>query len=150
MMKRLPCALALGLTVLLLLGIGPCGRLPGGKLLGEEDANPVADWSFVNEAGLCALQVNPAGPHSVTVNCMAWQGRLFVSCSRCEGKTWSTFALQDPRGRIKIAERVHPVRMARVRAPELLDAAWGARAAKLGTAPAPRPDHWWTFELSSP
>ena len=149
MINRLPRALALGLAVLLLLGIGPCGRLPGGKLLGDEDPSSIADWSFVNEAGLCALEVNPAGPHSVTVNCMAWQGRLFVSCSRCQGKTWSTFAQQDPRGRIKIAQQVHPVLMARVQAPDLLDAVWRARAAKLGTAPGSRPDHWWSFELSS-
>ena len=149
MNKWLPRTLVLGLAALFLLGIGPCGRLPGGKLMGDEDASPVADWSFVNEAGLCALEVNPAGPHSVTVNCMAWRGRLFVSCAYCEGKTWSTFAMRDARGRVEVAGRIYPVDVRPVQAAEVLDSAWLARAAKLGSEAAPRPNHWWSFELSS-
>ncbi len=133
----------------LVLGIGPCGRLPGGKLFGNEATQPVADWSFVNDAGLCALEVNPEGPHSVTLNCMSWAGRLFVSCSHCQGKTWSSYVLQNPAGRIEIGDRIYPVSLARLQAPTLLDEVWVARANKVGVDPSPRPNHWWSFELSS-
>ena len=137
------------LLVPLLMAIGPCGRLPGGSLLGDDEATRVTDWSFTNGIGLCALEVNPAGPHSVTLNCMSWADRLFVSCSQCDGKTWSTYALHDARGRIEIGARIYPVNLSRVTDPALLDSAWTARATKLGNDPSARPDHWWSFELTS-
>ncbi len=137
------------MLVPLLMGIGPCGRLPGGSLSGEDETTPVTDWSFTNGVGLCALEVNPTGPHSVTLNCMSWADRLFVSCSQCEGKTWSAYALHDSRGRIEIGPRVFPVDLTRVTDADLLDKAWVARANKLGNERRPRPDHWWSFELTS-
>jgi hypothetical protein len=81
---------------------------------------------------------------------MAWQGRLFVSCSDCAGKRWSTYALEDPVGRIRIGESVYRVLLKRVEDPTRLDSVWQARAAKLGDGePGPRPDGWWSFELAS-
>lgn len=137
------------ILVPLLMGIGPCGRLPGGSLLGEDESTAVTDWSFTNAVGLCALEVNPAGPHSVTLNCMSWADRLFVSCSQCDGKTWSAYALHDDQGRIEIGSRIYPVNVRRVTDADLLDKAWAARATKLGSESRARPEHWWSFELTS-
>ncbi len=132
------------------LGIGPCGPIPGGGLPGNEVELPVADWSFVDRIPRCAVEVRPDSPHSVTVNCMSWQGDLFVSCSDCAGKRWSSYALANPAGRIQIGKDVYPVTLERVEDPTRLDAVWKARAAKVGDEQGtPRPDGWWTFQLRS-
>ena len=124
--------------------------IAGGSLSGEVVTAPVRDWSIANEVPRCAVEVRPADPHSVTVNCMSREGRLYVSCSSCEGKRWSAMALAEPAGRIRIGERIHPVTLRRVEDPAELDAVWQARAAKVGgEAGEPRPEGWWTFELTS-
>ncbi len=131
------------------LGIGPCGPIPGGALSGNEIDSVVNDWSFANEVPRCVVEVRPNSPYSVTVNCMSWQSRLFVSCSDCAGKRWSSYALADSAGRIQIGERIYPVALERVEEPAQLDAVWQARAAKLNEDEGrPRPDGWWTFELT--
>ena len=128
----------------------PCERTPGGWLLGQEQQAPVTDWSFANEVPLCQIQVRGGLPHSVNLNCMASQGRLFLSCARCEGKIWSSRALAHPAARLRIGHRVYPVTLIRVQKPALLDEAWQARARKTGRGGATaRPDHWWSFEAVS-
>ncbi len=131
------------------LGLGPCGPIPGGALSGSERGGVIDDWSFANEAPRCAVEVRPSDPHSVTVNCMSWKSRLFVSCSDCAGKTWSRYAVDDPRGRIRIGESVYPVLLTRVEDSSVLDSVWRARATKLGEKASARPEGWWAFELRS-
>ena len=80
---------------------------------------------------------------------MSWEGRLFVSCSECDGKTWSGYAVEDARGRIRIGESLYPVLVTRVEDPRLLDSVWQARAEKLGEDEPTRPEGWWAFELRS-
>jgi len=80
------------LLVLVALGAGvfwfvcPCAQMPGGALAGTQSVEPVEDWTFVNDAGLCQLQVDRGVPWSVNLNCMAADGILYVSCARCAGK----------------------------------------------------------------
>lgn len=129
----------------------PCERVPGVFLLGEEVDQPVADWSFANAEPLCQIQV--AGgllPHAINLNCMSADGALFLSCSRCQGKVWSEAALRDPYGRLRVGNKVYPVHLLRLQTPEQLDIAWQARSAKLGVPPDQgRPDHWWSFAVTS-
>jgi len=128
----------------------PCERTPGLWVSGEPVEEPVADWSFANDAGLCQIQVSGVLPHSVTLNCMSTGQRLFVSCSDCEGKRWSGYALADPEGWIKIGEFRYPVLIKRVDEASQLDKAWVARLRKVSRNQRPlRPDHWWSFELTS-
>lgn len=150
-MARFPFrTLALLGCTMLLLGAGPCGPIPGGQLSGEEVQGRIADWSFVNEVPRCAVEVRPNSPRSVTTNCMAWQGRLFVSCSKCAKKQWAEMAIDNPAGRIQIGEQLFPVSLSRVKSPAALDSVWMSRANKLGSNEMePRPDDWWTFELTS-
>lgn len=128
----------------------PCAVVPGGWLLGEEFDEPVSDWSSANDVGLCQVQVAAGLPHSVNVNCMASEGKLFLSCSNCMGKRWSSAALAEPRGRIRIGDAVYPVTIKRVKDPATLDEAWLARSAKLGRPiETPRAVGWWSFQIES-
>ncbi len=131
----------------------PCERIPGGPLGGEVVAGEVTDWSFVNnrsEVPLCEVQVAAIIPHSVTVNCMSASGALYVSCSGCAGKYWSSKAVENPVGQVRAAGLVYPINYRRVTATEELDLVWQARAKKVGLAETPpRPEHWWTFNLTS-
>ena len=131
----------------------PCATVAGGPLSGEEIQNPVSDWSFVNSSGdvpLCQVEVKTLVPYSVNVNCMSTAGMLYISCSNCDGKFWSSKALTIPAGRVRAGESVYPVLFSRVLDEGELDAAWRARAAKVGsTEVRQRPDHWWTFRLTS-
>jgi len=131
----------------------PCERTPGAVLWGEEAAQPVADWSFANGVPLCQIQTS-AGllPHAINLNCMATpEGRLYLSCSQCDGKRWSSAALENPEARIRLDGTVYPVSLRRVTSQAELDTAWVTRFNKLqgdGEAP-PRPEHWWSFEVTS-
>ena len=133
----------------------PCERTPGLWLLGEQASEPVRDWSFANDVGLCQLEVPGIVPHSINLNCMASDsGQLYLSCSRCDGKYWSTIAMREGRGRIRIGETVFGVSLTRVSSATELDVAWLARADKTTRGDSsrevpPRPDHWWSFRLES-
>lgn len=148
--------LALGTVVTAIGGAGwfwfvcPCERTPGGPLAGDEVTAAIQDWSFVNEVGLCQIEVDRGIPWSVNLNCMSEGGDLFLSCARCDGKAWSTAALSNPSGRIRVDGRVYPVTLTRVTDPDVLDIAWKARARKMGRGlDSPRLDHWWSFQLVS-
>ena len=129
----------------------PCERLPGVYLLGAEVTEPVTDWSFANDVPLCQIQVRSGFlPHAINLNCMSAEGDLYLSCSQCEPKVWSQAALRDPLARLRAGENVYPVQLARVLDPANLDLAWRARAIKVGQPPdSVRPDHWWSFAVTS-
>ena len=156
MVRRLSIA-ALVLALALLAAVGltfwyvcPCERTPGGPLQFAEVKEPIEDWGFANEVGLCQLEVQAFVPWSVNLNCMSHQQKLYISCARCDGKFWSTIALRNDTGRIAVGERVYPVRMRRVLDPLELDLAWRARGQKTGRGlNLPRVVHWWSFELTS-
>jgi hypothetical protein len=77
-------------------------------------------------------------------------GALYLSCARCDGKAWSTAAISNSAGRIRIDGKVYPVTLTRVEEGGLLDVAWQARANKLGRGrDTKRPDHWWSFQITS-
>jgi hypothetical protein len=128
----------------------PCDRLLGGPLKGELVSAPVSDWSFANDAPLCQVQVAAIIPWSVNLNCMSEGGQLYLSCARCEGKFWSSAALDNANGYIAMSGNIYPVAMVRILDNETLDIAWRNRAQKVGRGRVlPRADHWWSFSLTS-
>ena len=132
----------------------PCERTSGGYLLGDEQLEPVQDWAFANDRSLvplCQIQVNAGWlPHSINLNCMSSEGELFLSCSGCAGKRWSTAALANSEARLRAAGTVYPVTVERVTDDATLDRAWRARAAKMGgPLDTPRQDGWWSFRVVS-
>lgn len=145
-MSRLALLIA---AAFVLLAFGPCGPIPGGALSGTEQTPPAAGWTFLDEVPRCEVEVRTESPHSVTVNCMSWSARGFVSCSRCDGKTWSRYALENPVARVRAGDRIFPVALRRIEDPASLDRIWSARLAKIDEQPAPRPESWWTFELKA-
>lgn len=129
----------------------PCDRTPGGWLLGEAVSEPVEDWGFANDVPLCQVQVyRGILPHAINLNCMASDGDLYLSCASCDGKVWSTAALANPEARLRVGDKVYPVRLSRVEDPQTLDEAWRARARKTGRGlETPREDGWWSFRVES-
>ena len=126
----------------------PCAIIPGRSLSGELSTEPISDWSVANTVPLCQLEVNPENPHSINLNCMSAQNRLFVSCSVCETKGWAAVALENPEGRIRVDGTIFPVTMRRLTGEAELDMSWKARSDKLGEDPdTPRPEGWWSFEM---
>ena len=110
---------------------------------------------------LCQIQIN-AGfrPHAINLNCFAnADGSLYLSCSSCDGKLWSGFAVRDGRAWLRLDRNVYPVHLTRIVDPGELDMAWVARLDKLHSLeePAnppvplgsPRPEGWWTFRVRS-
>ena len=137
----------------------PCDRAPGAVLFGAEQEFPVDDWTFANQVTLCQIQVNAVvRPHAINLNCFAnADGDLYLSCSSCDGKRWSGFAVRDGRARLRLDRNIYPVHLIRIVDPAELDMAWVARLDKLHSleepanppAPlgSPRPDGWWTFRV---
>jgi len=158
-MKKLLAGFCLGLIGLLVWGWlqCPCSRIPGTGLSGNLQVGSVDDWRFVNEVELCQIEVSAVIPWSVNLNCMSSEsGELYFSCSRCEGKTWSTAALSNPRARLRVNEDVYPIHLSRVSDSDELDIAWQARSKKLiglgrsfAANPRARPGHWWSFSGQS-
>lgn len=146
------------LSLPVLLGIGPCTggprwleRIPGGVLAGETVPGRIDDFSFVRDAGLCKLEVRPAFPHSIVLNCFDDAGTLYIGCMQCEGKVWSAYVADDPRARIRIGDKLYAVTMHRTTDEAEMQSAWISRWEKTrGNRDAPpRPDHWWLYRLSS-
>jgi hypothetical protein len=128
----------------------PCDRTPGGYLFGSRVSEPVSDWSFANQVPLCQLEIPALLPYSINLNCMSSGGQLYVSCSACAGKRWSSIVQSSPDGRIRLDRSVYPVTITRVEDPSLLDQIWQARGQKIGRDQGePRPDGWWSFHLVS-
>lgn len=146
---------ALGLVAgLALLGNQPCGPIPGGRLEGEEVPEPVTDWSFTDAHSRCNVEVRPADPHSVTTSCAASGGVLYVPAIMGDSKQWTKMAMADSRARVRVGERIYPVTIERVEAPEeRLDAArLGYRKYHDGEEPPADfdvPDDRWYFRLTS-
>jgi hypothetical protein len=110
----------------------------------------VSDWSFANDVPLCQLEVPAPVPYSINLNCMSSNGQLYISCSSCAGKRWSSIASSRPAARIRMRDDVYPVTLTRVTDPALLDEVWQARARKVQRDQGgPRPEAWWTFQLVS-
>ena len=139
----------------------PCDRMPGAVLFGAEHEEPVSDWTFANQVTLCQIQIR-AGllPHAINLNCFAIEsGDLYLSCSNCDTKRWSGFAVEDGTAWLRLDGTVYPVQLTRAMDPDELDTAWVARLDKLHSLeePAnepvplgsPRPDRWWTFRVLS-
>lgn len=156
-------------VVAIVLGVGlvawsatcPCERTPGAYLFGTAHGEPVADWTFANGVTLCQIQVRAGWlPHAINLNCFANRaGHLYLSCSDCDGKRWSGYAVNDGWARLRLEGTVYPVTLTRVLDPAELDQAWVARLDKLHSlegpanppAPlgSPRPEGWWTFRVVS-
>jgi len=81
---------------------------------------------------------------------------LYLTCAQCDGKRWSTAALLNPAGYVRLDGLVYPVNFQKLESDSELDNAWRSRAMKLANLRgssireiAERPGHWWSFRVSS-
>jgi hypothetical protein len=99
----------IGLAVvgMALLACDPIGPIAGGRLSGEPASGPVSDWSFVEPARTIQIETRPDDPHSVTVWCVAHQGRLYIPSRHPERKRWVKNLLETPRVRVRVDGRLY-------------------------------------------
>ena len=114
----------LALMTPVLFGFGACGPIAGTSLTGGVRSELITDFQFVNDVESCIPHVNGDDPHSVKINCWAVGKQLFVGCSDCEGKTWSTLVGQDAMPRIRIDDMLYPVKISRMSDPSAIDRVW--------------------------
>jgi hypothetical protein len=134
---------------LVCLGFGPCGRIPGTRLSGEEVTQPVTDWSFVEQIPLCQIEVRPSDPYSINAVCFPVGRELFVGCMHCAGKRWPTYLQSDPQLRVKLGDRVYPLQATRMTDPTVIQAAWEERSRRHLTGPPPPvPEDYWLFRFA--
>ena len=141
--------LPLLVSALVLLALGPCSRVPGGRLNGEVAEAP-DDWSFVDDLGTCALETRPSAPHSVTVTCYSHEGELYVGSKGAPDKSWPRYVLEDTRVRYRAGDRVYELIATRIEEPERRDAVYAARRALGGAELEPdlqAPEDYWIFQL---
>lgn len=154
-MKRIILALFVVIPVVAIaywVRVCPCDRTPGVYLWGPEVAERVTDWSMANQVPLCQVQVSTALlPQALNLNCWADdKGVLYLSCGGCADKRWSNAAVANNQGRLRVGGNVYPVTLTRVMDAAELDAAWKARAVKVGGGDsATRPADWWSFRVAS-
>ncbi len=126
--------LGLALVVLRFTGLDPHGRIPGLWLTGDLVTTPVTDWSFTDKVPNIKLQTwtRYLLPHSVTINCLAYNGQLYVSSVYPAGtpRDWNDNVMRDPHVRIKIGDKVYDRTLLLVTDPAEKEAVLQARAKK--------------------
>ncbi len=90
---------------------GPFAIFPGGALSGEVVVETPADWSHV-ETGAFALETRPSDPYSVNVNVISRGGSLYIDPA--PERRWAENIAADPRVRLRVDGRVHPLTATRV------------------------------------
>jgi hypothetical protein len=103
--------LALALVVLRITGLNPHDGIPGLWLTGDLVTTPVTDWSFTDQVPTIKLQTQSRFllPHSVTINCVAYNGQLYVTSTYSAGspRIWNVNVMRDPHVRIKIGDKLY-------------------------------------------
>jgi hypothetical protein len=107
--------LVLLLVALRITGFEPHGNRPGLWLKGDPVTTPVADWSFTDKIPTVKVQTNTwyLIPHSVTTNCVAYNGQLYLTSvyrpglEYPHGRNWNSNIARDPHVRIKIGDQLY-------------------------------------------
>jgi hypothetical protein len=122
------------LVVLRITGLDPHDRTPGLWLTGNLVTTPVTDWTFTDGVPNIKLQTQTwyLLPHSVTINCLAYKGQLYVSSVYPAGtpRSWNDNVMRDPHVRIKIGDKVYDRALLLVTDPAERDGVLQARAKK--------------------
>jgi hypothetical protein len=93
---------------------GPQGIVAGGPFLGSAEPLP-HDATFTDQHMLIAIETRGGWlRHSVTVLCVAAEGRLYVMARHAPRKRWVRDLLADPRVRLEIGGRLYAGRAVRV------------------------------------
>ena len=126
--------LALLLAVLRITGLNPHDGIPGLWLTGDLVTTPVTDWSFTDKVSTIKLQTQGRLllPHSVTINCLAYNSQLYVTSVYPAGppRSWNENVMRDPHVRIKIGDKLYDRPLVLVTDPAEIDGVLQVRAKK--------------------
>ncbi len=137
----------------LLLGCGPLGPIPGGRLRGTVVEPPPVEWSGVEAVRTAQLETRPDDPHSINIWTGVVEGRLYVTSSLIRGpddpneRDWVRHVLEDPRVRLRIDGRIYELTAVRVEDPARVEAVRSAMIAKYDVEPDAHSDAAWVFRL---
>ncbi len=123
-LKWIAVGLALSVATLLffyLKSSDPWSIIQGRQLIGEEVTEPIDDWSFELQYRTVTNEVRPSDPYSVNTGYIFHEGVLYVMSGKGGESRWSQFLLQDPNMRIRVGDKLYPVRATRVEQPELVN-----------------------------
>jgi len=133
LLTLLACLILL-LVVLRMTGFEPHDRVPGLWLRGDLVSTPVTDWSFTDKVPQIHLQTETRYllPHSVTINCIAYNGQLYVASVYPAGasRIWNDDVMRDPHVRIQIGHQLYDRTLVPVTDPAEKEAVLKARATK--------------------
>ena len=134
------CVLIL-LVVFRITGLGPHGGFPGLWLKGNLVTTPVNDWTWTDKVPTIEVQTESwyLIPHSVTIDCMTLNGRLYVSSGYPPQsvKTWYKNVARDPHVRILIGNNLYDRTFTEVKDPAEAAAAMKAKYTKYPTLKTP-------------
>jgi hypothetical protein len=103
--------LVLLLVVLSVTGFGPHDRMPGLWLKGNVVTSTVTDWSFTETIPVVQVQTQTwyLLPHSVNINCLDYDGQLYLVSVYPAGTThsWNENVIRDPHVRLKIGDQIY-------------------------------------------
>ena len=103
--------LVLLLVVLSVTGFGPHDRMPGLWLKGNVVTSTVTGWSFTETIPVVQLQTQTwyLLPHSVNINCLDYDGQLYLVSVYPAGTThsWNENVIRDPHVRLKIGDQIY-------------------------------------------
>jgi hypothetical protein len=126
--------LALVLVVLRVTGLNPHDGIPGLWLTGDLVTTPVTDWSFTDKVSTIKLQTQGRFllPHSVTINCLAYNSQLYVTSVYPAGppRSWNENVMRDPHVRIKIGDKLYDRTLVLVTDPGEVEGVLQVRAKK--------------------
>lgn len=116
-------------------GLEPHNRIPGLWLKGNVVTTPVSDWSFTDKIPQIHIQTNTwyLLPHSVTINCIAYNGQLYVASvypSITPRHHWNDDVMRDPHVRLQIGDQIYDRTLTPVTDPAERQAVLNARAKK--------------------
>jgi hypothetical protein len=96
---------------------GPQGVVAGGPFLGATESFP-SDWSFSDAHPLVGIETRGAWwRHSVTILCVASEGRLYVMARHAPRKRWVQNLGRDPRVRLHVGDVLYAGRAVRIEEP---------------------------------
>ena len=146
------------LGVVLILGIAyvfrtdPIMMISGKRLSGEEFAYP-ENWLFTNAYQTIKVETNTENPHSVTTLCFIRDGKLIIPAQEGHTKKWPQNVLEDSRVRIKVGDKIYPVRLTLVEKDAKIKEMGPFIAIKFPDRAPPKPGEGpkniWLFEVSS-
>ena len=115
-------------------GLNPHDRIPGLWLSGELVTTPVTDWSFLDTVPNIKIQTQSRFliPHSVTINCLNYNGQFYVSSTHpaSGARSWDANVMRDPHVRIKIGDKLYDRTLVLVTDPAERDAVIQVREKK--------------------